>query len=60
MTGGLILAAVLVLVGLASSLRQRAALRALAGEPFVADADRAYRRNQARRRALTSGLLVVI
>ena len=60
MVGGLILAAALVLVGLATAARQRKALRALADEPFLADADRAYRRGQARRRALTSGLLVLI
>jgi hypothetical protein len=57
---GLILAAALVLAGAYTAQRQRRALRALAGEPFVADADRAYRRGQARRRAATSALLVVI
>jgi hypothetical protein len=60
MIGGLILAAALVLVGLVTVARQRKALRALAEEPFLADEDRTYRRGQARRRAATSGLLVVI
>ena len=60
MTGCLILAAVLVMVGLATAVRQRRALRALADEPFVPDEDRVYRRGQARRRGLTSVLLVVL
>ena len=60
MTVGLILAAALVLVGALTALRQRRALRALADEPFLADADRRYRRGQAVRRVATSGLLVVI
>ena len=60
MTVGLILAAALVLVGALTALRQRRALRALADEPFVADADRRYRRGQAVRRMATSALLVVI
>jgi hypothetical protein len=57
---GLILAAALVLAGALAAQRQRRALRALAGEEFVADADRDYRRGQARRRMATSALLVVI
>ncbi|MFM8271013.1 MAG: hypothetical protein ACKODX_01635 [Gemmata sp.] len=60
MIGGLLLATALVLVGLVTAARQRKALRALAEEPFLADEDRAYRRGQARRRAVTSVLLVVI
>lgn len=60
MTGGLILAAGLVLVGLFTGLRQRKTLRALAEEPFVPEEDRAYRRGQARRRAVTSAVLVLI
>lgn len=60
MTIGLLLAASLVLVGGFTALRQRRALRALAAEPFVADADRRYLRGQAVRRGLTSGLLVAI
>jgi heme A synthase len=59
-TIGLLLAASLVLVGALTALRQKRALRALADEPFVADADRRYRRGQAVRRMLTSGLLVLI
>jgi len=49
-----------VLVGVLTALRQRRALRALAEEQFLADEDRSYRRGQAVRRAITSGLLVVI
>lgn len=60
MTVGLILAATLILVGVLTAVRQRRALRALADEPFLPDEDRAYRRGQARRRAVTSALLVVI
>ncbi len=60
MTGGLILAAGLVLVGLATAVRQRRVLRTIADEPFLPAEDRAYRRGQARRRAATSGLLVLI
>ena len=60
MVYGLILAAALVLVGSATVIRQRKALRALANEPFLPDEDRAYRRGQARRRAATSGLLVLL
>lgn len=41
-------------------LRQSRALRELAIEPFLADEDRTYRRAQAARRIITSGLLVVI
>ena len=59
MTGGLILAAALVLVGLATAVRQRKALRALGDEPFLPADDRAYRRGQARRRLLTSALLLL-
>jgi hypothetical protein len=57
---GLFLAAALVLAGAFTAQRQRRALRALAEESFVADADRAYRRGQARRRMATSALLVLI
>lgn len=60
MIGGLILAGSLVLVGLVAAARQRTALRALTQEAFVPEEDRAYRRGQARRRALTSGVLVLI
>jgi hypothetical protein len=57
---GLLLAALLLVVGAATALRQRRGLRALADEPFLADEDRRYRRAQARRRLLTSGLLVAV
>jgi hypothetical protein len=57
---GLILAAGLILAGALAAARQRRALRVLAGEPFLPDEDRVYRRGQARRRAVTSALLVVI
>jgi hypothetical protein len=57
---GLLLAAGLVLVGVLTALRQRRALRALAEESYVADADRNYRRGQAIRRTITSVLLVAI
>ncbi len=60
MTGGLLLAAALMLVGAFTAFRQRNALRALAGEQFLADEDRVYRHGQAKRRMLTSGLLIVI
>ena len=60
MAVGLLLAVTLILVGALTALRQRRALRALAGEPFLAAEDRRYRRGQARRRLVTSGLLVVI
>jgi hypothetical protein len=56
----LLLAAGLVLVGAVTAVRQRRALRALAGEQFLADEDRQYRHGQARRRLLTSALLVVV
>jgi hypothetical protein len=59
-TGGLILAAVLILGGLATAIRQRVALRALADEPYLPEEDRRYRRGQARRRLVTSGLLLTI
>jgi hypothetical protein len=55
-----LLAAALVLIGAVTALRQRRALRALAGEQFLPDEDRRYRRGQARRRLVTSGLLVVV
>jgi hypothetical protein len=57
---GLLIAAALVLVGAVTAVRQRRALRALAGEQFLADEDRQYRHGQARRRLLTSALLVVV
>jgi hypothetical protein len=57
---GLILAAVLVLAGVLTALRQRRALRALAEEPFVPPEDLAFRRKTARRRTVTSGLLLLI
>lgn len=60
MTGGLILAAGLVLVGALTAARQRQALRALAAEPFLPDEDRRFRRNQARRRALMFGTVAVL
>jgi hypothetical protein len=60
MTVGLILATGLILVGALTALRQRRALRAMADEPFLADEDRRYRRGQAVRRMMTSGLLVVV
>ncbi|HEY1191717.1 MAG TPA: hypothetical protein VGE74_29055 [Gemmata sp.] len=60
MTGGLILAAGLVLVGFFTAARQRKTLRALTEEPFVPEEDRSYRRGQARRRAATSAILVLI
>ncbi|AWM40940.1 hypothetical protein GobsT_04800 [Gemmata obscuriglobus] len=60
MTGGLLLAAGLVLVGLFTGARQRQTLRALGAEPFLPDVDRAYRRGLARRRTVTSAILVLI
>ena len=60
MTAGLILATTLVLVGSLTAIRQKRALSAMADEPFLADADRRYRRGQAFRRGTTSVLLVVI
>jgi hypothetical protein len=57
---GLLLAATLILAGVLTAHRQRKALRALAEEPFLADVDRRYRRGQARRRMLTSAVIVVI
>lgn len=60
MVVGLLLAAGLVLAGAFTAFRQRRALRSLAEEKFLADEDHRYRHGQARRRMLTSGLLVVI
>lgn len=60
MVVGILLATGLILAGALTALRQRRALRVLADEPFVADEDRRYRRGQAVRRMVTSGLLVVI
>lgn len=60
MVVGLFLAAGLVFAGAFTAFRQRRALRALAEEEFLADEDRRYRHGQARRRMLTSGLLVII
>lgn len=60
MVVGLILAAVLVLAGVLTALRQRRVLRALAEEPFVPPEDLAFRRKMARRRTVTSGLLLLI
>jgi hypothetical protein len=57
---GLLLAASLVLVGVFTALRQRRALRVLAAEAFLADEDRVYRRGQAKRRAASSVLLILI
>jgi hypothetical protein len=57
---GLILAAGLILAGAITALRQKRALRAIAGEQFLAEEDRRYRRGQAVRRMVTSGVLVVI
>jgi hypothetical protein len=57
---GLLLAATLLIVGTLTLLRQRRALGALSGEPFLPEEDRRYRRGQARRRMVTSGLLVVV
>jgi hypothetical protein len=59
-TGGLLLASALVLIGLLTALRQRRALLALRGERYVADEDRAYRQGQAVRRLATSGLLALM
>lgn len=60
MVFGLLMAAGLVLAGVLTALRQRHALRALADEPFVPAEDVAFRRKMARRRTVTSGLLVLI
>lgn len=60
MIGGLLLATALILVGVATALRQRKNLRAIADEPLLPEADRVYRRGQARRRVVTSGLLVLV
>lgn len=60
MVVGLILATGLILAGALTAARQQRALRALAAEPFLADADRRYRRGQATRRTATSAVLVVI
>jgi hypothetical protein len=57
---GIVLAVGLVLAGALTAVRQRRALRALAAESFVPDVDRAYRRGQARRRLVTSVLLVAV
>ena len=60
MTVGLIVATGVILVGVLAALRQKRALSAIAEEQFLADEDRHYRRGQALRRLVTSGLLVVI
>ena len=57
---GLLLATALLLVGLLTALRQQRALQALRDEPYLASEDRVYRRGQALRRLVTSGLLIVI
>ncbi len=60
MVFGILLAVSLILIGALTAVRQRRAIRALAAEQFVADADRRYRNGQARRRVATSVLLVVV
>ncbi len=60
MVVGVLLATALVLIGAVTAVRQRRALRALADEPFLADEDRQYRHGQARRRLITSVLLLIV
>ena len=60
MVVGLSFAAVLVLLGVGAGLRQFTTLARVRTQPYMADEDRHYFRNQARRRLLASGLLIII
>ncbi|MCE9560993.1 MAG: hypothetical protein K8U57_02955 [Planctomycetes bacterium] len=57
---GLIIAALLVVLGTGAGSRQLRTLRRVHDEPFMPDVDRRYFRGQGRRRLVASGLLVVI
>ena len=57
---GLLLASMLLALGIGSGLRQRRTLRRLRAEKYMPSDERAYLRRQARRRLLTSGVLVLI
>ena len=57
---GLIFAVLLIVLGVASGMRQFRAMRRVREEPFLPEADQRYFRWQGRRRMLVSGLLVVI
>lgn len=57
---GLILATGLFLLGIGAGYRQVAALKRVRAEPFMASDDRRYVRQQASRRLVISGLLVII
>ncbi|MBA4188306.1 MAG: hypothetical protein C0467_09900 [Planctomycetaceae bacterium] len=57
---GLIIAALLVVLGTGAGSRQLRTMRRVQAEPFMPDVDRKYFRGQGRRRLAASGLLVVI
>ena len=57
---GLLLASILLALGIGSGLRQRWTLRRLRAEKYMPSDERAYLRRQARRRLVTSGVLLVI
>jgi len=57
---GLVLAAVLVLFGAGTAVRQRGTMARLRGERFLPSDDRAYLRGQVRRRVATGVVLVMI
>ena len=60
MTVGLVLATVLLLLGIGAGYRQVSALKRVRAEPFMAGDDRRYIRQQATRRLIISGLLLII
>lgn len=57
---GLIIAALLVVLGSGAASRQLRTLRRVQYEPFMPEVDQRYYRGQGRRRLAASGLLVVI
>ena len=60
MAVGLIIAALLVVLGTGAGSRQLRAMRRVRAEPFMPEVDRRYFRGQGRRRLIASALLVVI
>ena len=57
---GLLLASLLLLLGVGAGLRQFRTLRRLREEKYIPSDERQYLRGQARRRLLTSGMLILI
>jgi hypothetical protein len=57
---GLVLATVLLMLGIGAGYRQVSTLKRVRAEPFMAGDDRHYFRQQAMRRLVISGLLLII